>query len=75
MTTGTAVYTFVPTAADTSHFHCTKCPQLWLHKFRPWSISAGGTPTSVLLYDGCNEMCTHTEFSNVLYRRVRGNPL
>jgi hypothetical protein len=45
------------------------------HKFRPWSISAGGTPTSVLLYDACDDMCTQTEFSDVLYRSVRGNPL
>jgi hypothetical protein len=53
----------------------TLSPQLWSQKFRPWSISAGGTPTSVLLYDGCDRMCTQTEFSDVLYRRVRGNPL
>ena len=37
----------VPTAVGASHFHCTNCPQLWSDKFRPWSISAGGTPTSV----------------------------
>jgi hypothetical protein len=53
----------------------TLSPQLWSQKFRPRSISAGGTPTSVLLYDGCDGMCTQTEFSDVLYRRVRGNPL
>ena len=56
----------VPTAVGTSHLHCTKCPQLWSDKFRPWSISAGGTPQSVLLYDGCYWMCTQTEFSDLL---------
>ena len=65
----------VPTAVGTSHFHCTKCPQLWSDKFRPWSISEGGTPESVLLYNGCYWMCTQTEFPDVLYRRVRANPL
>ena len=59
-------------SVGTSHFHCTKCPQLWSDKFRPWSISAGqvlrlgGTPQSVLLYDGRNWMCTQTEFSDLL---------
>ena len=43
----------------------TLSPQLWSQKFRPWSISAGGTPTSVLLFDGCNVLCTQTEFSDV----------
>jgi hypothetical protein len=47
-------------------------PQLRSNKFRPWAISAGGTPQSVLLYDGCYGMCTQTEFSDVSYRHVRG---
>ena len=56
----------VSTAVGTSHFHCTKCPQLWSDKFRPWSISVGGTPQSVLLYNGCHRMSTQTEFSDLL---------
>jgi hypothetical protein len=60
-----SVRSIVPTAVGTSHFHCTKCPQLWSDKFRPWSISAGGTPQSVLLYDGCYWICTQTEFSDL----------
>jgi hypothetical protein len=71
------LWSIVPTAVGTSHFHRPKCPQLWSDKFRPWSISAGGTPQSVLLYDGCNScnsMCTQTEFSDLLQCTIRGHP-
>ena len=54
--TGTAVYTIVPTAVVTSHFHRTRCPQLWSHKFRPWSISTVGTRNQYVYIMGVIEI-------------------
>ena len=69
----------LPTAVDsvdTSHFHCTICPQLWPHKFRPWSISAGGTPTSVLYTRMMGVMgCIHELNSRMFYSAELGENL